>query len=322
MMKFYTFLFLSSLSMLSFAQLPVTNFSELGFSKKPTQTETYTYSFEDKFVEDKALEAFIFDTLGNLSYHTYTLFGRDGSTTNKTYKYNKENLESEHTTVPKFPTFNSSKKFEYDDFGFLLKKTESMGNFGSKLYDFICDAEGNVLHEHSSKGNMLTKKEFIYKNNALTKTTSQSLNSQVLNYTEYDLYHDNNILASFNDKDSTFKVYLKTPSKEQEIEYAFNNKKEAVENFLKLESIINNKKFTSERLETFLSDFKNYKILHQVYLKLNEQGDWIASYQIDNYFFKTERYNFRKIIYSDGIISGTSDFDIFTINELKSFLNK
>ena len=57
--------------------------------------------------------------------------------------------------------------------------------------------------------------------------------------------------------------------------------------------------------------------------KQNEHKDWIAQAGVYFRHKKNENYySFRKITYADGSVSGSTDFDIFTVNELNSKLHE
>ena len=67
--------------MVSFAQKTEVNYKDLGFTKKIKKVESYTYSFEDKWVTDKSSDVYEFDEKGNIINHAYFVYGKYASET-------------------------------------------------------------------------------------------------------------------------------------------------------------------------------------------------------------------------------------------------
>ena len=71
-MKKIIILILLSITISIFAQQPEVSFKDLGFTKKVKKIETYSYSFEDKMVEDKSSDSYDLDENGNIIIDSIT----------------------------------------------------------------------------------------------------------------------------------------------------------------------------------------------------------------------------------------------------------
>lgn len=316
-MKTNSLILLTFLGFTLKAQLPSTSFKELGFKKQVTKSEEIAYSFEDKVAEDKSSEIFEFNENGNLVKKSLLIFGKDGSETYTSYKYNEAGkVVAENTEVPKFPNFNAQKTFTYNELGQLIEKTDVMGKTYNKRYDYKLDSKGRISQEFGAHGLNSSRKNFLHFSRELYKTENIVSKSGKVQYTEYTLYKGGKTIAVYKDDEPKIKVYTYSANLNQELEFTFEGE-EAGKQFKALDNLMITE-YTDEKLNQLIKTWGEPVYLTKIWYKFNEAGDWIACYKIEKIFVESHRYVFRKIEYADGSSSGSSDFNISLVNELNS----
>lgn len=136
------------------------------------------------------------------------------------------------------------------------------------------------------------------------------------------LYIDEKVVLEHYSLDKFLKAYVK--NNEENIIFQM-NVPELNRKISEIEMEIRYKKLNNERLKDWIMNDHNQpyrKIEIEEIFKNNANNDWIVKADIDNRFGRNINYIFRKITYADGSVSGSIDFDIFSVNELKTKINE
>lgn len=304
-----------------YAQQPEISYKDLGFTKKIKKVETFTYSMEDKMVIDRSSDSYIFDENGNITNHEYHVYGKYASSTYENSTYENGLLVKREILVKDRPNFNAIITFQYDKNKNLIKKT-----YQSKLYknDFIFSYNNNnqLFEIKGIYANNYSVERFYYENERLVKSINQYFSKDNIQSETIKLYINDEVVIECNPKNKLFVAYLNQDLQNMVLKM---NYPEPIQNVNGIETEITFEELSVFQLKEGLLNDRNkpFRLIEANEVrKQNEHKDWIA--QAGVYFRHNQSeyyYSFRKITYEDGSVSGSTDFDIFIVNELKSKLD-
>lgn len=321
-MKKIIILILLSNTISIFAQQPEVSFKDLGFTKKVKKIETNSYSFEDKMVEDKSSDSYDLDENGNIMHHEYHIFGKYASSTSENSTYKNGVLVKREILVKNRPNFNAILTYEYDKAKNLIKKTYKSSQFKNDFL-FSYDEKNRLTGIKGIYANNYSVEKFHYHKGKLVKSVNQYFTADnVVQSETIKLYIDEEVVLEHYSKDKFFKAYVMN---NKENIFLLMNLPDLDKKISEIEMEIRYKNLNIERLKDWIMNDKNasYREIEAKEIFINNaNNDWIVKADIDNRFGENISYIFRKITYADGSVSGSTDFDIFTVNELKSNLHE
>lgn len=305
-----------------YAQQPEVSYKDLGFTKKIKKVETFTYSMEDKMVLDRSSDSYIFDENGNITNHEYHVYGKYASSTSENSIYENGLLVKREILVKDRPNFDAIITFQYDKKKNLVKK-----NYQSKLYknDFIFsyDNKNQLIEIKGIYANNYSVEKFYYQKERLVKSINQYFSKDSIQSETIKLYIDDKVVIECNAKNKLFIAYLNEDLKNMVLKM---NYPEPIQNLNGIETEITFEELSVFKLKEGLLNDRNkpFRLIEANEVKKqNEHKDWIAQAGVYFRHKKNENYySFRKITYADGSVSGSTDFDIFTVNELNSKLHE
>lgn len=319
-MKKYITLLCIGFSFLSYAQQPDVNYKDLGFTRKIKKVESFSYAMEDKSVTDKSSDSYEFDENGNIIHHEYHVFGKYASATSENSTYDNGLLVKREILVKNRPGFNAILTYQYDKKNNLIKKTYQSSQYKNDFL-FSYDKSNKLAEIKGIYANNYSVEKFYYEKEKLLKSVTQFFSKDTVQSETIKLYIDEKPALEYYSNDTFLKAYLED---DNEFIMLQMNYPEPIQNMNGIESEIKYEELSNEQLkENFFNDRNEIyrKIDVREVLKQNQNNDWIAKAGVDNRYNKYTYYVFRKITYADGSISGSTEFNIFLVNELKSKLN-
>lgn len=302
-----------------YSQKEEVNYRDLGFVKKVKRVETYSYSMADKIVEDKSSDVYDFDKNGNVIHHEYQVFGNYASSTSESSEFVNGLLVKRETLVKNRPNFNSVLTYEYDK-KVLVKKVYKSALFKNDFF-FKYNKDGQLVEIKGAYANNYSVEEFFYNDKVLYKSVVKYFSKEDNIQSEtIKLYLNDEVVLEYKQGDSSFNAYLE--DEKQNIELNM-NLPDPIQMVNGIETEIKYKEITLQTLKENLLNERNKpfrKIEVNEVLEQNEYNDWIVKAGTDNRYNNYEYFIFRKIIYADGTVSGSTDFNIFKVNQLKSKL--
>ncbi len=304
-----------------YAQQPVVSYKDLGFTKKIKKVETFSYSMEDKMVVDKSSDSYDFDEKGNIIHHEYHVYGKYASSTSENSKYENGLLLKREILVKNRPNFNATLTFQYDKKKNLIQKTYQSAQY-KNVFHFLYDKQNQLSEIKGIYANNHSVEKFYYENGRLIKSVEEYFSKNSVQSKTTKLYINNKPVIEYYSKDAFLKAYLEDENENIMLQM---NYPEPIQNVNGIGTEIQYDELSVAQLKEGLMNERNQpfrKIEVKEILKTNETKDWIAKAGIDNRYNKYTYFVFRKITYADGSVSGSTDFDIFTVNELKSNLHE
>ena len=311
-----TILFLSIYAF-TFSQTDNVSYKDLGIQKKPVKIESMTYSMEDKFVTDNASDLYTFNENGSILLHEFNIYGDYASSTSEISKYENDKIMQREVTVKNRPNFNSVMTFKYENDN--LKQKSYQAKYYKNEFLFSYDKDNRLIEIKGVYNSNYSIEKYYYNQEKLYKTVIQYFNNDTISSQNMKLYIDDKVVVEYDGNDKFSKAYLKEEKSEMLLQL---NHTKPLQEINKIESKIINENMSFAKFKEYLLNKSNaayVKVIVNERCKNNENNDWIAKMGIDK-MFKEERkyYTFRKITYADGTESGSTDFNIFTINELKA----
>jgi hypothetical protein len=311
-----TILFLSIYAF-TFSQSDNVSYKDLGIQKKPVKIESMTYSMEDKFVTDNASDLYTFDENGSILLHEFNIYGDYASSTSEISKYQNDKIIQREVTVKNRPNFSSVMTFKYENDN--LKQKTYQAKYYKNEFLFSYDKDNKLIEIKGVYNSNYSIEKYYYNQEKLYKTVIQYFNNDTISSQNMKLYIDDKVVVEYDGNDKFSKAYLKEEKSEMLLQL---NHAKPLQEINKIESKIINENMSFAKFKEYLLNKSNaayVKVIVNERCKNNENNDWIAKMGIDK-MFKEERkyYTFRKITYADGTESGSTDFNIFTINELKA----
>lgn len=290
----YIFIAMIMTSTLGFTQSKEYSLSSRNLNKKVRKTIQHYYTYDKNsggFVK-KSVSINSYNDDGYLaeSYYLYNGSYSDGSPTKKTYHYNEENqIISIHNVSPKKTKYSTDVKFIYNGKGHLTSK-ETIYPDGDKYIDrYQTDNKGRIV-----------KKESFNKNNQLSSETEIRYNGS--KRTE--------IRTSYSTKDGSINgTYTTVYKNDKSISYTSESKWSNNTSTYEYDSKGNLVKSTSKGKNTYVYNY-NY-----VY---DNKDNWIKQhYKSSSY----DSFYFREIIFKNGKVTGSTDFDRNFINRHANYDN-
>lgn len=317
-MKLKTTLFLLIISAFSFAQTIDVSYKDLGLHKKVSKVESMTYSMEDKFVTDNASDLYMFDENGFILLHKFNIYGDYASSTSEVSKYQNNKIIQRDVTVENRPNFKSVMTFEYDNNN-NLKQKKYEAKYYKNEFIYTYDKDNKLIEVKGIYNSNYSIEKYFYKKDKLYKTIIQHFNNETVSSESIKLYIDNKVVVEYDGTDKFSKAYIKDDGGDMLLQINHANPLKQIE---KMELEVTKEDITLNKFKEYLLNKDNKPFVKTIVnerYKNNENNDWIAKMGID-IMFKEERkyYTFRKITYADGTESGSIDFNMFTINELKT----
>ncbi|WP_445720074.1 hypothetical protein [Flavobacterium sp.] len=317
----FTILFISIYAF-SFSQKNDVSFKDLGLHKKVIKVESMTYSMEDKMVYDTSNDIFNFDDNGAILYHEFNIYGKYESSTYEHSKYENNKLIQRDVTVKNRPNFTSFLTCKYDSNNNLKQQTQQAKYYNNDFF-YTYDKKDRLIEIKGVYKNSYSIEKFYYENEKLYKTIIQYFKQDTVSSENIKLYIQEEVVVEYDVNDKFSKAYLNDENAKLLIQL---NYSDPLLNIEEIESKIIKEQFSAKMLKDYLLNDDNkpfVKIIVNERFKNNEHNDWIAKVGVDKMHREEQiYYTFRKITYADGIESGSTDFDIFLVNELKTMLNK
>ena len=305
---------------ITIGQIPEVNHKDLGFTRKIKKVESYTYSFEDKFVTDKSSDVFEFDEKGNILTHAYFVYGKYASETFEKSTLEKGLLVKREVLVKNRPNFNAVITYKYDKKKNLIQKKYKSNQYEN---DFIFSYNSNnklaEIKGIYAKNHSVEK--FYYDKGKLIKSINQYFEKDSVLSETITLYIDEKKVIECNPKNEYLIAYLNEETENTVLKMNYPN---PIENSNGIESEIQYDGLTIKQLkENLFSEInQQYRLVEAKEIQqLNDQNDWIV--RAGTYYRYKEQenyYTFRKITYADGITSGSINFDILKVNEMNTKL--
>lgn len=300
--------------------IPQISYKDFGFEKKIAKFEKVTFEFKDKVALDREKEIYIFNEEGNIAKVVSETYG------------NQENLEA---TVEYF----------YKD-GKLIKEVgtfpnDKQMNFSS---DYIFDEKNNIISSKFDGDGYEEKIKYHYKNNRLEKSTGDyngTSGSEQYYYnpkgqlykkvhkdsfseeknTSTNLYHNGKEIARYTE--NYIAPRISSIDKKANFNYNINTEK----GILKLkdleQKLSNGETIGLEDVPGQIFKWgKENKDLScsNGQFSLYKDSEVIATADVEKPFTDLEILTFYEITYPDGSKAGSTDFNFFYYNELKSYL--
>ena len=321
-MKKYICLIIYFFSLVSFAQKPEVNYKDLGFTQKIKKVESYTYSLEDKFVTDKSSDVYEFDEKGNIINHAYFVYGKYASETFENSTYENELLVKREILVKNRPNFNAIITYKYDKNKNLIQKKYKSSQYENDFI-FSYDSNNKLAEIKGIYAKNHSVEKFYYEDGKLFKSINQYFAKDSVLSETITLYLEEKKVIECNPKNEYLIAYLNEETENWVLKMNYPN---PIENINGIESEIKYDGLTIKQLKENLLNERNqpFRFVEAKEIQqLNDKNDWII--KAGTYYRYKQQENYythRKITYADGTISGSVDFDIFKVNELKAKLNE
>ncbi len=290
----YIFIAMIMTSTLVFTQSKEYNLSSRNLNKKVRKTIQHYYTYDKNsggFVKKSvSINSYNDDGYLTESYYLYNGSYSDGSPTKKVYNYNGDNqIISINNISPKKTKYSTDVKFIYNGKGHLTSK-ETIYPDGDKYIDrYQTDNKGRIVKKESynKKNQLSSETEIRYNGSKRTEVrTSYSTKDGSINGTYTTVYK--------NDKSTSYTSESKWSNNTSSYEY--DNKGNLI-------------KSTSKGKNTYVY---NYNYIY------DNKDNWIKQhYKSSSY----DSFYFREIIFKNGKVTGSTDFDRNFINRHANYDN-
>ena len=285
-------------------EIPKTNWQAYGFQQAVEQVALGYYKSDSLGYEPIMLEVYTFNKTGNLIQKYTRIFGQYESETAYNYVYNDNGLDSINTIVSA-KNFNTKQKLHYNQNG-VLDEIKATGVYSSFTDQFSYDAHGvinTIERKHKSGGRTQT---FFNTEKDYVQEKQIDLAGNVT--ANYYIYDGDQLFAFISESDSLITFYDAFHRTDFEIK--------ATEDALNY--TLNWRDLKNKNSEEFLSKISelqykpNSRIIFEIPVEsTNENDDWIKRLQIDSsYGERSRQFVFRSIVYMDGTVSGSTEYDL------------
>lgn len=291
---FYIFIAMIMTSTLSFSQSEEYNISSRNLNKKVRKTIQHYYTYDKNsggFVKKSvSINSYNDDGYLTESYYLYNSSYSDGSPTKKVYLYNSKNQITRINNISAKKTkYSFDIQFNYDNNGHIRTK-ETIYEDGSKYVDrYQTDNKGRIVKKesYSKKDQLSSETEIRYNGSKRTEIrTSYSTKDGSINGTYTTIYK--------NDKSISYASESKWSNSTSTYEY------DGKGNLVKT-----------------ISKGKNKNVYTYNY-EYDSKGNWVKQhYKSSSY----DSFYFREIIFKNGKITGSTDFDRNYINRNANYDN-
>lgn len=300
--------------------IPQISYKDFGFEKKIAKFQKTTFEFKDKIALDKEKEIYIFNDAGNISKVISETYGnQENLKATVEYFYKDGKLVKEVGTFPNDQQMNFtsdyvfdaknkiiSSKFEGDGYEEKIKYhyknnrlEKSSGDYnGTPASEkYFYDLKGDLykkIHEESFSGNMESSIYLYHNGKEIANYTKNYINSRISSI---------NKKANFNYNIITEKGILKLKDLEKKLSSGESKGLEDLPNQIF--------KWGKENKDLSYSNGQ---------FSLYKDNELVATADVEKPFTDLETLTFYEITYPDGSKVGSTDFNIFYYNELKSYL--
>lgn len=299
-----------SLAQTEYLNITETNYKDFGYKQQLKQAKLVYYKADSLEYLPTMVEAYIFNSDGNIATKYFKILGKYASETKTDYIYKNGLLDSVKTRASS-PNFNRDIIFHYNP------KNQIVKSHASGVYINYTDFysyKNNLIEEINRtylNNNDRIKTNYFYDKGELSYIQQLQGENNSFNDSSYFYFHKNQLFASFNNTKNTITLYNTVYG---DVEKTFSqNHKDTV---LKLLKIYETKPQDYNRL---IGDYikSNAKIVGFNHYERNLQKDWVHAFMYDNQFGqKQKRYVYKEITYSDGTKSGSTKFDSFYMDRL------
>lgn len=301
-----------------FAQIPEISNSDFGYSKKVAKVEIMHYSFEDKFVLDQKKEEYLFNEDGNI-IKSKTTFLDDNSSIEKKYFYKEgllqnirekktnKNVKTNSNTTINYTLKNKPEIIVYDyiDYKDIYKITYDEEETVSEIFGKF---SGNFQYQYFKKlsKNLIKKRLDYYSDNKVTLS-------------EEELFLNDSIIAVYSSFENNLKLYTYKKNSKEIYKLNIKDAPKTANEFLSLGDLVEEKSWTISDFGNVVTNIKEAKLISKELFLKNKNNETIVGGNYDIEKHEVNYLYFTKITYLDGTISGDTEFNIFKVNEIKTF---
>lgn len=301
---------------LMYGQIPPTHFTAFNFEKKVAKVETVVYDFEDKVVIDNRMTTQLFDEFGNIT-QTKTTYFDDNLVTQKNFVYQNGLLVETNESNSKRGDFTTTTTFDYTKNKKLSSIVSNSQGFKS-LYQIKYNQDQRIEQISGKfKKDHQIEKYFYTDAGKLWKKELTYYNGKAVASTFSELFIDSKIAVQYASNQPTITLYISSKNQSEIAELTVNPTADTSV-FLDLCQLVYDANRSPKELNSALANRKDISVKSREVYKSNVYNDWIVNYSFATSNPHATQWCFRKITYADGTESGSVDFNIFTVNELKS----
>ncbi|AJR04755.1 hypothetical protein [Siansivirga zeaxanthinifaciens] len=290
--------------------LPHKTFKDYEVSKPILYTQTVTYDAHDKGYDPVMVTVNSFNEQGQFIQEYLHILGKFESETAHNYIYNNGRLDSLNTLATA-KNFNVKTSFEYNSNGKVAKETAS-GVYSKYTRHFKYNKKGDIesiTTDFDNGGHNWTT--FTYKNGKLDLVTQIDGQVKEGSLTNYFAYYNGELFARWDNLDKDLYVF---PSAFMHYKLPKHPEPLATVNNLR-ELQATNKTAYNKELNSVLT---HAEVTFEMGQSTPENGDWTRRMTKETRFGgTTRRFHFRKIVYADGKVSGSTEFDYLFFNKMK-----
>ena len=282
--------------------LPKTNWKDFGFKKQVKQVGISHYKSDGTNHDYSFLEVHTFNKEGNIIQKYYRTFGKDGRESSTYYVYHNGKLDSIYYYLPKWNSCSEIQKLNYNNKGVL-------DSISTSEYTF------HYTYEKSGKVSMIERKYpnrnrtsvqtlFNYEKNYVLENHISPQDGKITEY--YSIYDGKELFASIIINRRVLVYFCNSYSRTIfEADLAV----DALDFVLKLRALKDNNEEDFQNQLDELEKSSTSDIIIEIPIEdANTEGDWIKRLKIDRSEKKRELL-FQILMYSDGTISGSTEFD-------------
>lgn len=301
---------------LMYGQIPPTHFTAFNFEKKVAKVETVVYDFEDKVVIDNRMTTELFDDFGNIT-QTKTTYFDDNLVTQKNFVYQNGLLVETNESNSKRDDFTTLTTFDYTKNN-RLSSIESNAQGFKSLYQIKYNQDQRIeqISGKFKKDHQIEKYFYTDAGKLWKKELTYSQGKEVAS-TFYELFIDSKIAVQYASNQPTITLYISSKNQCEIAELTVDSTADTSV-FLDLCQLVFDANHSPKELSSALANRKDISVKSREFYKSNAHNDWIVNYSFATSNPHATQWCFRKITYADGTESGSVDFNIFTVNELKS----
>ena len=291
-------------------QLPYKTFKDYEVTKPIFYTQIVTYNANEKGYNPVMVNVNSFNDNGQFIQEYIHILGKFESETAHNYVYNNGKLDSLNTLATA-KNFNVKTIFEYDNNERITKETAT-GVYSNYTRHFKYNKKGDIetiTTDFNHGGHNETT--FYYKNETLDLVMQIDGKEKEGSLTNYFAYYNGELFARWNNLDKDLFIF---PNPYRHFKLTNHQDPKATINQLKLLRATNTNAYNA-KLNGFLSVAE---ITYEMGQSTPENGDWTRRMTKETRFGQTtRRFHFRKIVYTDNSISGSTEFDYLFFNKMK-----
>ncbi|MFD0990657.1 hypothetical protein ACFQ1R_11155 [Mariniflexile jejuense] len=291
-------------------QLPHKTFKDYEVSKPIFYTQIVTYDATDKGYDPVMVTVNSFNDKGQFIQEYIHILGKFESETAHNYVYSNGKLDSLNT-LASAKNFNVKSTFKYNTNGKITTETAT-GVYSNYTRNYTYNNKGyieTITTDFDNGGHNWTN--FYYKNGSLDLVTQIDGKEKAGSLTNYFAYYNGELFARWDNLDKDLHLF---PSQYRHFKLADHKDPATAVNQLKLLRATNQSAYDAQ-LEGILNEAE---IIYEMGQSTPENGDWTRRMTKETRFGRTtRRFHFRKIVYTDNSVSGSTEFDYLFFNKMK-----